>query len=134
MTRFLEWEYNILQNAYMRAKHTDRVSLLKKNTHRETKDRPIFVTTCSTEAEQIKQIIKKNWGIIDSDGLLSQAFPEPPLISFRCLTLQDKLVDSYLKPNYQQLLGTRPNGCYKCHHCSHCDHVCKPKFFRMLYP
>lgn len=107
-------------NAYTRAKHPDRSALLQRNTPKQTKDRPIFVTTCSTEARQINQI-----------------FPKPPLVSFRrCATLQNTFVHNYLKPDGQQTwLGSRPKGSYKCHQCNYCANVTKTKmFFMMLYP
>ena len=65
--------------------------------------RVYFVTKHRTEAENMKIIIKKNCGIIQSDMLLCQVFPEPPVISFkRCPTLNDKLVHSYLPGDSQK--------------------------------
>lgn len=66
MPRFKERGYrsSTLQKAYTRAKHVARSSLLQRNTPKQTKERPVFVTTYSTEAEQIRQIIQKKTGVL----------------------------------------------------------------------
>jgi len=56
MSRFKERGYrsSILKKAYTRAQQVDRSVLLQRNTWKQTKQRPVFVTTYSTEAEQIR--------------------------------------------------------------------------------
>lgn len=103
-----------------------------KETHpNQQKTDLYFFTIYSTEAGQIKRIMRKNWGIIERDDVLNQIFPEPPLVSFRrCATLQDKLVHSYLKPEGQQTWpGSKHRGSYKCQHCYHCGNVTQTKTF-----
>ena len=70
--RFLNWGYNVqvLKDAGIRAGLLDRENLLRRGASRDTSERVYFVMKYSTEAENIKRIIKNNWGIIQSDTLL----------------------------------------------------------------
>jgi hypothetical protein len=93
--RFLNRGYSVqvLKDAGIKAGLLDRENLLRRGAPRDTSEREYFVTKYRTEAENIKIIIKNNWGIIQSDTLLRKVFPETPVISFkRCPTLNDKLV------------------------------------------
>ncbi|XP_055767325.1 uncharacterized protein LOC129842721 [Salvelinus fontinalis] len=131
--RFLDRGYSVqvLKDAGIRAGLLDRGNLLRRGVPRDTSKRVYFVTKYSTEAENIKRIIKNNWGIIQSDTLLRQIFPEPPVISFkRCPTLNDKLVHSYLPGDSQKTwLDHKPKGSFKCNQCNHCSNIVQKKYF-----
>lgn len=59
--------------------------------------RPVFVTQYSSGAFEMKQIIKSNWGLIQSDPILQNVFPKPPMTVFKkAPSIRDKLVRSYL--------------------------------------
>jgi len=59
--------------------------------------RPVFVTQYSSSAFEMKQIIKSNWGLIQSDPILRDVFPETPMTVFKkAPSIRDKLVRSYL--------------------------------------
>lgn len=68
-----------------------------------------FVTQYSSQANNVKQIIKRNWDIIQSDALLRGALAEVPTISFRkAPTLRESLAKSYIPPVQNKTwLGTR---------------------------
>ncbi len=51
-----------------------------------------FVTMYSTHAQQIKQVVRRNWTIIEGE-----VFAELPVVSFRCApSLRDRLMHSHL--------------------------------------
>ncbi len=112
-----------------------RDNLLQRKIRVENSNKVYFVTKYSTNAEKIKQIIRKNWGILQSDELLRNIFSDASMISFRkCTTLGDKLVHSYLPPNrVSSWLGNKPKGCFKCHHCNHCDNVVQDENTNKVY-
>ena len=83
--RFHNRSYNsdVITRARTKAHALERSSLLTKKVRSENASnrstRPVFVTQYSTQAKQISRIVNKNWGIIESDPVLKQIFPEPPL-------------------------------------------------------
>ena len=88
------------------------------------------MTRYSKQAKQIKNIIRSNWSIIESDPTLRLIFPGPPIFSFkRAPTIKDKLVHSYLPPDKPDIWLKRPKGTFKCMNCSHCENVLVTKSF-----
>lgn len=61
-----------------KASLSNRDALLVRNPSKTTKERVIFTTKFTYEADKIKQIIKNNWSIIESDEALRQIFPDFP--------------------------------------------------------
>lgn len=131
--RFKERGYNksTLTHAYTRAKTMDRKTLLRKNTRPQNNGQIFFSTQYSTKSYEIKNIIKKNWGILQSDPTLKSVFPVPPMFSFRrAPTLKDKLVRSHLSPTRPTTWLQRPKGTYPCGSCRHCLHIDKSTSFQ----
>lgn len=133
-SRFHDRAYKptVVKNALDRAQSVDRTTLLKKNSTPRPKEMtcPMLVTTYSTCAEQIKQIVKNNWPIIKSDPLLNKVFPDPPIVSFRrAPTLRDKLMHSHLPAEKKKHWLGKPSGTFKCMNCPHCSNIAQTKSF-----
>ena len=123
-----------LDQAHNRAMSLDRGNLLTPKPQQEHTQKPYFVTHYSKEALQIKHIIKKNWGIIESDSSLQEVFREPPGISFRrAPTIKDKLVRSYLPASKPNTWLRRPKGNFCCGHCNYCTNMVKTDTFRDVF-
>lgn len=131
--RFIQRGYKkkTIQCAKHRAKNLDRQSLLTSGNSRQSSGRIFFSTRFSTEANHIKNIIRKNWNLLQCDTSLNNVFQEPPVFSFkRAPTLNDKLVHSYLPPSSGNTwLSKKPQGSFKCGHCNHCPTIVKSKTF-----
>lgn len=55
---------------FLYTEHLDQQTLLQRNTPKQTKYTVVFVTAC-TEAGNIKEILNRKLGIIQSDSTLS---------------------------------------------------------------
>lgn len=125
----------IIEKAIIKARSTTRSDLLEKKKRRKdigkNNSRPVFVTQYSSSASEMKQIIKSNWGLIQSDSILKDVFPEPPMIVFKkAPSIRDKLVRSYLPgPRQKTWLEKGLWGTYRCGSCSHCEGVIQSKIF-----
>lgn len=125
------YKHKTLDKAYSRVKEISREQLLvQKQRQQQVPNQVYFVTQYSSQANKIKQIIKKNWDIIKSDTILRDALPEVPTITFkRAPTLKDSLVKSYMPPVQNKTwLGTK-RGNYKCGNCNHCNNMVKTNTF-----
>ena len=119
-----------VSNAYQRAKNLNRNDLLIPKQKEESTNQVYFVTEYSSEANQIKHIVKHNWSILTSDCLLREALPETPTITFRkAPTISNKLVKSYLPPLQQKTWLSKTTGNFKCGNCTHCDSIKTTSFF-----
>lgn len=133
-SRFRERGYapKVLDIALSKANSLERHALLiRKPLLTAKKDRIYFSTRFSTEAFSIRNIIRKNWGLIQCDDTLREVFPDPPIFTFKkAPTLGDKLVHSHLLAKERDTWLPRvPNGTFKCGHCKQCDIVIKSKGF-----
>lgn len=94
--RFKKIGYNhkTIYTAYDKAKCLTREQLLvqKQKQQQQCSDQVSFVTQYSRQANRIKQIIKRNWDILESDSSLREALPDASAIRFRrAPTLNDIL-------------------------------------------
>lgn len=105
--------------------------LLKKESKKNSSTRPYFVMEFSTVSHEIKRIINRNWGIIQSDPSLCEIFQEPPVVSYRkAPTIKDRVVRSYLPAMKRTAwLDREIRGMFKCGHCNHCENVTQTKSF-----
>ena len=133
-SRFREHDYSTktLDSALSRASALERDSLLERKPPKVKGDRVFYSTRYSTEANGIRNIIKRNWDLVQCDEVLQQVFPDPPIFSFRkAPTIGDRLVHSHTpaKESKSTWLPAAPNGTYRCGHCRQCDIITKGKEF-----
>lgn len=125
-----EYRTETLKSAYTKAKSMDRKSLLQKCSRPSRKGQVYFSSQYSTMCNEIRNIIKKNWDIIQSDPQLRTVIPDPPVFCFRrAPTLKDQLVGSYLPPSHSSWLQ-RPVGTFSCGSCNHCSHIDRSTSFK----
>lgn len=104
--------------------------MIPKQKNDENTNQVYFVTQYSSEANQIKRIIKQNWSILTSDCQLREALPETPTISFRkAPTLANKLVKSYLPPLQKKTWLSSTTGNFRCGNCTYCDTIKTTNYF-----
>ena len=131
--RFRERGYSpkVLDTALTRAASLQRDPLLERKPPKEGQDRVFFSTGYSTQAYHVRNIIRKNWDLIQCDESLRQVFPDPPMFSFRrAQTIGDRLVHSYTPAQQSRTwLSTTPSGTYRCGKCKQCDIVSRSKDF-----
>ena len=102
--RFKERDYSskVLDTALMRASSIDRNSLLYSKPLTAKKGRVFFSTGHSIDAYTIRNIIKKNWNLLQCDDSLNDVSKEPPVFSFRIRPpLGDRPVHSHLPAKKQ---------------------------------
>jgi hypothetical protein len=86
----------------------------------KTDDRPILVITFHPHNLPVKNILLKNFHLLQSDPQLRDIFPLPPLVAFkRAPNLKDLLISSQLRSTYQHPPGTHPCGKRGCVCCTH---------------
>ena len=112
----------VVKNSLQRARDIPRTTaLLDKNAaSAKENQRPVLAITYHPHNIQIKNILLKNFHIIQSDPALLEIFPKPPLVAYkRDTNLGDHLVHSRLRSPSQDssVLGTRPCGDRKCWIC-----------------
>ena len=68
-----------------------------------------FVTQCQPSVPNLKQILMKNWHLIEKQPLLSEIYKKPALVSYkRGRSLKDILVRAKLRKSYlKHALGSR---------------------------
>ena len=97
-TRLLARGYpcNLIERTLSEIKFTERDSALKQDNKNKQEILP-FVTQHEPSVPNIKQILMKNWHIIQNQPRLREIFKEPPIISFRKgKSLKDMLVRAKL--------------------------------------
>ncbi|XP_078515055.1 uncharacterized protein LOC144773834 [Lissotriton helveticus] len=113
----------LIKNALKRARFYDRDSLLdpeRKSKKNPTLDRIVFVTQYSHLSNQIKNIVNKNWKILNQNREIQL---DKPLFSFRRnKTIKNSLVHTYpiAKEKQLTLSGNLASGNFKCGTCSIC--------------
>jgi hypothetical protein len=110
---------NIVEAAQQRASGvTRREALEPSRTDESNEDRTILVLTYHPHNIAIKNILMKNFNIIQDDPDLRQIFPKPPLVAYkRDTSLRDHLVHT----THRQAMNTQPGnspcrqlGCKTC--------------------
>ena len=72
---------------------TERESALLKHNNKEEKEILPFVTQYQPSVSTLKEVLMKNWNLIQNQPLLRQIFKEPPIISYKKgKSLKDMLV------------------------------------------
>ena len=121
----------LLDQSLTRAKSLEREGLLRQSHRQQSPEQMYFVTQYSQEAARVKDIIKRNWPIVQSDPTLVEVFPEPPAFSYRrAPTRRDKLVHSDLAPLPKPCWFPKPTGNHPCGHCNFCHHIIKSNHFK----
>lgn len=133
--RFRERGYRkeVVKNAYKKAMQCKRENLFTKKQRPQRGNQIFFSTRFSKLAVKIKTIIRKNWGILQSDPSLRGVFTDQPSFCFRrAPSLRDRLVRSHLTASVKKLYSPvfpKPQGNYRCGRCNHCENVVKTNTF-----
>ena len=93
---FLEscaYPQTMIGNLLSDIKFTERESALLKHNNKEEKEILPFVTQYQPSVSTLKEVLMKNWNLIQNQPLLRQIFKEPPIISYKKgKSLKDMLV------------------------------------------
>lgn len=131
--RFQNRGYNkkILDNSLTKVNNIQRKDLLRKTWSQQKNSNKLFFSTPFGDLSyKIKNIIKKNWSILQSDPNISPLFQERPLFAFRrAPTIKDNLVRSHLPAEKRSTWLSQKNGTQKCGNCNHCHNIIKTDFF-----
>lgn len=120
-----------LKKAWVKAKTTERSTLLKKNPRRRETSKIFCSLQYSSHIYKIKNIIKQNWDILRSDPTLSAVFSEPPSFAIRrAPSLKDKVVKNYLPASKPTSFWPKPPGTHPCGTCNYCPYINKQNSFK----
>ncbi|XP_075450781.1 uncharacterized protein LOC142491850 [Ascaphus truei] len=118
-----------LESAFNYALETDREYLLKKRNPKKTLSNninnqcPLFITTFSKQAEQIRHILQKHWGILKLDTDLDPYTTQKPRMVFK----KAKTIGNYVSPSLFELKAKNtkplPKGFFKCGLCNLCRYA-----------
>ena len=82
----------MIENFLSDIKFTERESALMKHNKEEKEILP-FMTQYQPSVSTLKEVLMKNWNLIQNQPLLRQIFKEPPIISYKKgKSLKDMLV------------------------------------------
>lgn len=82
-----------------------------------------FFTTYSVQSRQIKEIIKKHWGILQTNRFLGPAIPEQAGVIFRgARSIQEQIALNVIDPPKNICLFQQCKGYYPCRKCNVCLH------------
>lgn len=119
------YDSNSLQNIIEQVGTIDRSSLLGEGTRKPNKGgAPLvpFITTFSTQHNQIKRIIRNHWHLLSNGRVIKTFLPTNPQVVFRCVpSLRDNVAPNVVDPTkklafFQNLIGY--HQCQKCQVCS----------------
>ena len=83
----------MIENLLSDIKFTERESALLKHNNKEEKEILPFVTQYQPSVSSLKEVLMKNWNLIQNQPLLREIFKEPPIISYKKgISLNDMLV------------------------------------------
>ncbi len=122
--RFLDRRYpkNITDQTVTCAQQTPGSSLLEQHTCDPKIPRLCFITDFNHCAQQIKEIIKEHWPILQMEPVLNDIINNPPLFALRrASTLRDKLVHSSAVIHPSSWLSLKGN--FHCGHCAQCNNT-----------
>ncbi|XP_078524701.1 uncharacterized protein LOC144797794 [Lissotriton helveticus] len=124
-TKFRERGYpkKLIEHSLKRARFYDRDCLLSKKEKKKTQDKIVMVSQYSAIANQVKNIINRNWKIVNNGPDITTL--ERPLYAYRKnKNLRSTLVHTYREDqveNQTTLSGTKAVGNHKCGNCCICD-------------
>ena len=74
---------DVIQNAFEKATNTTRTTALATRDKDTNEDRPILALTFHPQNLQVKNVILRNFGIVQEDPFLKAVFAKPPLVAYR---------------------------------------------------
>ncbi|CAJ0968583.1 unnamed protein product [Ranitomeya imitator] len=121
-SRFKERGYSnrAIKRAYLRAKHSDRNTLLYGSCERGDKSDIRFVTNFNSRAGAIRNALERAWPILRTDPTLAKLLPHRPLITYRRARI-------YVIILYGAT--TSWGGCRACGQCVACRNIVRKDTF-----
>jgi hypothetical protein len=121
-TFFLKRQYppDIVELAQARAASTSRTTALQPREQVDTQDRPVLAITYHPHNIQIKNILLRNFHLLQDDDDLGEIFTSPPLVAYkRDCNISRFLVRSKFKENCEPppSPGTHSCGRPRCKTC-----------------
>eukprot|EP00745_Piridium_sociabile_P026213 TRINITY_DN4169_c0_g1_i14.p1 TRINITY_DN4169_c0_g1~~TRINITY_DN4169_c0_g1_i14.p1 ORF type:complete len:390 (+),score=72.90 TRINITY_DN4169_c0_g1_i14:1655-2824(+) len=123
---FLTRQYpsDIVSKALERASAVTRTEALTPSTSNNNEDRTVMVLTYHPHNLPVRNILLKNFHLLQEDPLLKSVFPKPPLVAFkRDTNIKDHLVKAAVHnhPPSTRPPGTSPCNCKGCKTCAFID-------------
>ncbi|MEE6515317.1 hypothetical protein FKM82_023969 [Ascaphus truei] len=139
--RFRErgYEERDLESAFQHALQTDRNDLIKKRKSKKSIKRddaaqvPLFITTFSKQAEQIRHILQKHWGFLKLDSELDPYTVQKPRMVFKKAKTIGISVSPSLFSSKSKNITQLPRGFFKCGNCNLCRYAEPVKSLRDIY-
>jgi hypothetical protein len=119
---FLAHHYpdSLVSTALQQAKTKSRTELLYTSNSDQTNTRIPLVLTYHPANFAIKNILYRNYSILQEDPDLQPLFPQKPLLAYRReKNIKDMLVKSTVKPTSDDVIGTFTCGRNRCITCQH---------------
>ena len=116
------YPFDIVSNSLVRARVVSRKDSLKQKQDRSQNERPVLSLTYHPHNIPVKNVLVKNFHILQADADLKEIFPKPPLVAYkRDTNLGDVLVHSRLlsSSGNNTTPGTHPCGLPRCKTCRH---------------
>ena len=83
----LDRKYNVdmIDSAIRKARAIPRCQAIKSVAKPQPDARPVFAVTFDTRLPNMQSIVNKHWrAMVNMDSYLSDVFPDPPMIAYRC--------------------------------------------------
>ena len=120
-----DYPNEIIQEALERASATSRESALTPQSKADKDDRPILALTYHPHNLPVKNVLLRNFHLLQQDPTLGHIFKKPPLVAYRRDTnMGDTLVHATFNKDDntdQNLCGNKPCGTPGCHTCPYID-------------
>ena len=118
-----QYPEDLIHKGLESARAIPRSQTLIPQTRSKQNERPVAVLTFHPHNLPVKNILIRNFHILQSDPKLREVFPRPPLIAYkRDANLRDCLVRAAVPKDRPSLPpGTSPCGIKKCKTCQHID-------------
>lgn len=122
---------NVVTKALQQASDKTRAELLHATRYENTNSRIPLVLTYHPGMNQVKDVIYRNFYLLQDDPEVGTLFTHPPLLAYRRDTsIQDMVVHSKVTPGNTGIPGTFTcgrNRCITCHHVSQKTNIIGPK-------
>ena len=120
------YDHGCVSRGLERARGVSRADALSRRRRDTQSHRPVLALTYHPHNIPVKNIIVKNFHLVQADDDLKDLFPQPPLVAYRRdVNLRDLLVHSRLLSSRGNSLapGTHPCGTPGCHVCRHVSSI-----------
>ena len=119
------YKKSIINAAIEKALKVPRSVAIKKVIRTPDPDKVVFVITYHPSLPSISKIVQKHYRtMIQSDPLMKETFPSPPIIAYkRPPTIKDKLIHSKVPETRINRPRRQLNGMQKCRKCVNCPYV-----------